>query len=302
MAEVAVIGAGAVGLFYGALLQRAGHTVTFQSASGARPLARRPLEVTSLWGDFRLKVRVVADPAGLTPAGLVLVCVKALPAVDYKRLLSPVVRSGSIILLLQNGIGNDERLAALFPGATVLAGLAFTCINRISPERVVHSGYGLINVGARLRTEYRQGRETAALLAAAGIKCAFGGDTRILRWKKLLWNVPFNCLSVVLGGVTTDRMMASPPVLELVRQLMGEVRAVARADGARLTFKDISTMLDNTRAMQPYKTSMMIDHELGRPMEVDAILGEVVRIARRKHVPVPAMETLWRMLRFYDGS
>ena len=299
---VAVVGAGAVGLFYGAKLQRAGLEVTFQTASGAAALAVRPLVVKSVWGDFRLKLRACASTAEMAPADLVIVSVKAHPDIEYGTLLAPVVRTGSVILLLQNGINLDERLAALFPQATVLAGLAFTCINRTGPASVRHEDYGRINIGALDRNGYSCGRRLAGVLEGVGIEAAFGGSSRLLRWKKLLWNVPFNCLSVVAGGVTTDRLIACPATLDLARTMMEEVCSIARAEGCRITRQDIETMIGNTRRMAPYRTSMMIDFELGRPMESEAILGEPLRTAAKLGVPAPAMETVYRLLTFYNGG
>ena len=298
--SIAVVGAGAVGLFYGALLQRAGHRVVFQTRSGAAGLAERELSIRSPWGDFSLPVEAVAATEEMAPADLVIVSVKALPVIDYAGLLAPVVRAGTAILLLQNGLNTDERVAAFFPQAVVLAGLAFTCINRKGPAEVLHADYGSINIGSLDSGGDEAARRLSGLMEEAGIPCSFGGPARSLRWKKLLWNVPFNCLSVVCGGVTTDLLMNDPGSRRLAETLMREVQAAAAADGFPLSDETVRQMLEDTRRMTPYRTSMMIDYELGRPMEVEAILGEPLKTATGLGVAVPAMRTLYDLLSFYN--
>jgi len=300
--KVAVVGAGAVGLYYGVLLQRSGLDVVFQTRSGAAALQTEALSVRSPLGDFQQRVRAVASTAELEPPDLVIVSVKALPEIDYKLLLGALIRPATVILLLQNGLNNDERLAALFPEATLLAGLAFTCINRISPVEVLHADYGLINIGSLSERDDEAAEETADLFERAGIPCHFGGRGRPLRWKKLLWNVPFNCLSVVCGGVTTDQMVADPGTHRLAETLMEEVRGIAAADGCPLDVQDQERMMENTRTMRPYKTSMLIDYELGRPMEVEAILGEPLKTAERLRVDAPAMRAVYDILSFYNRN
>lgn len=298
--SVAVIGAGAVGSFYGSLLQRSGCRVEFLTRSGAAPLARRKLMVKSVWGDFSLRVRALAAPQQLQPADLVFVALKVLPSIPLRRLIAPALHPESVIILVQNGINHDQQVARMFPGHTVLGGLAFTCINRISPRRIVHAAYGQIQVGYGDARDQAVAEAVVELFQRAGIQCSLGGALRPLRWKKLLWNVPFNCLSVVCGGVTTDQLVASPHSLSLARTLMQEVRSLARAEGHRLPLKDIEQMIENTRKMVPYKTSMLIDYERGQPMEVDAILGQPCKVAKHLGVAVPALESLRALLSFYD--
>jgi 2-dehydropantoate 2-reductase len=123
-----------------------------------------------------------------------------------------------------------------------------------------------------------------------------------LRWEKLLWNVPFNGLSVALGGVLTDRLVGEPDSLALVVALMDEVRAIAKADGAPLSKAQAAQMVENTRLMTPYRTSMLIDSEAGREMEVQAIFGEPLVVARRHKVAVPILTALYRMLSFFNAG
>lgn len=304
--SVAVLGAGAMGAFYGSKLQRAGLSVEYQSAAMAKT---RRLRVNSIWGDYSIPVRAFARSNEMQPADLILVSLKALPEIRVYDLLLPLLKEESVVLLLQNGINQEERLAQQFREATrkspvlralcILGGLAFTCINRISASHIDHLDYGLIKIGALRSRDAPVVREATALFQSAGVICEAVPDLRQARWEKLLWNAAYNTLSVLLGSAT-DLIVNFESTAALSVSLMHEIQAVAAADGYRLRERDVVGMLDKTKRMNPYKTSMLLDYEAGRPMEVEAILGEVVRIARRKRVSVPQLKMAYDLLCFLD--
>lgn len=300
MQSVAVVGAGAVGAFYGSKLQRAGLRVQYHSAamSGAKTL-----RVQSVWGDYHVPVTAFARTEDMQPADLVIVSLKALPDVSTFDLVRPVVRENSRILLLQNGINQEEHLDRQFRRTrfrpTILGGLAFACINRLSPSHIHHLDYGLVKIGALKREGAQTARALAAVFAAAGIECEAVPNLRRARWEKLLWNAAYNTLSVILRS-TTDPIVGFAPTADLSLRIMTEVQAVAAAEGMRLTRAQIKGMLAKTQKMKPYKTSMLLDYEAGRPLEVEAILGEVVRMARARGVPAPHLGMAYDLVRFLD--
>jgi 2-dehydropantoate 2-reductase len=142
--------------------------------------------------------------------------------------------------------------------------------------------------------------EIARLFNEAGLKCEVTEDAITARWRKLVWNAPFNPISVLAGGADTKTMVENPESLELARQVMEEVCQVAEAVGHPLPVGVVQENIEGTLRMSPYKSSMLVDFEAGRPMEVEAILGNVIRAAKRHGVAVPHMESLYGLLKLVD--
>ncbi len=296
--QIAVIGAGAVGTFYGAKLFQAGYQVQLQS-SYASTMKNRPIDIRSIWGDFSVTIPVFPRSEEMDAADLIVISTKALSNVDYHSLVQPLLKPKSVILVLQNGINQEEILAAQFPKQIILGGLAFTCINRIEPIQIHHLDYGFIKMGPLSPDHLLWARFVAELFQKAGIKSEAGANLRALRWEKLLWNIPYNTLSVLGLRASTAEIMGSD-LEEIARLLMHEVWTIAAADGHHLSRELIHTMLERTRRMEPYKTSMLLDFEAGRPMEVEAIVGEPVRIAEKHRLSVPTLYTIYKLLRFLN--
>ncbi len=173
-------------------------------------------------------------------------------------------------------------------------------MSRTQPGLITHYDYGKLTMG-----RYPGGvSETAAALArlfeSVGVPCVVTDDVVTATWQKLVWNAPFNPISVLAGGADTLTLLGHPETALLVRAVMEEVCRTAAALGHPLPVSVIDQNLEGTRAMVPYKTSMLLDFEAGRPMEVEAILGNAVRAARRAGVPVPRMETLYALLQLID--
>jgi 2-dehydropantoate 2-reductase len=267
------------------------------------------LDLTSPEGDLHLAApQVAGDWAALEPCDVLLVAVKATANAEVlghlaqhaDRLLG---RDGAI-LLVQNGIGAEPAFAAAAPGRAVLGGLAFLCSQRTGPHSVAHLDFGALTLAAHAPGEAAAGitplmEAIAADLGAARTPALLDDDLIRARWRKLMWNAPFNPLSVILDA-TTDELMADPEAVALVRTLMGEVAAIAAAEGRLLPVGLVDDLLAATARMAPYATSMKLDADAGRPLEVDVMLGEPLRRAARAGVAAPAMTMLRRELAFLD--
>lgn len=295
--SVAIIGAGAIGSYYGARLQQAGCSVQFYTRSGYEALSVNPMQIKSVAGDFQIEAQAFADVNLMAKADLVILTTKVLPTVNFVELLKPVVGADSIILTVQNGINKEEELAKAFPNNVLIGGLAFTCLTRITPNEIEHSAYGRIDLGYLRVADSEIVDKVVALFEGSQIKSANGGLLRPIRWKKLVWNVAYNTLSVAAGGVKTDVMVENSSLSSLVADLMAEVLAIAAADGNPLPEELPQQMYKTTKDMAPYKTSMLLDYENGRAMEVEAILGEPLRIADKLGVAAPTMKTIYRLLK-----
>jgi 2-dehydropantoate 2-reductase len=291
--SVAVVGSGAIGLYYGGRLATAGENVRFLSRSEYETLKTDGLKVESVHGDFTLpRPQVYQNTAAIGPVDLVIVAWKATANPHLGEVLPPLLHAGTQVLTLQNGLGNCESIAEITGPERVLGGQCFVCINRISPGLVRHSAGGRVTLG-----EWRPGiagraAEVARRFKAAGISSAAVDDLEQAQWEKLVWNIPFNGLSVAEGGVTTDTLLASAETENEIRALMTEVIAAARALGHELADDLIEFNIERTRPMGPYRTSSMIDFVEGREVEVEPIWREPLRRALAAGVPMPRLARL----------
>ncbi len=296
--SVAVVGAGAVGLYYGGRLAHAGENVRFLLRADFAAIARDGLRVDSVHGDFALpQVAGYPSAEAIGPVDLVIVAWKATANGGLARVLPPLLHADTQVLTLQNGLGNCESLAEIVGPQRVLGGLCFVCINRVGAGHVRHSAGGRVALGEWQADE----RGRAALLArrfkAAGIPAAAVGNLAQSQWEKLVWNVPFNGLAVAGGGVTTDVLLASAAMEAEIRALMAEVIGAARALGLKLGDELIDDNINRTRPMGPYRPSSMIDYLDGREVEVGPIWEEPLRRAQQAGVAMPHLENLLARIR-----
>ncbi|MBI4214238.1 MAG: 2-dehydropantoate 2-reductase [Chloroflexi bacterium] len=297
--RIAVIGAGAVGSYYGGRLAEAGHDVHFLMRRDYEAVRARGLRVASVDGDFVLTNPTVARASEeMGPVDWVLCALKATSIDEAERLVRPCVGPNTRIIVLMNGLGLEERFADWCGPARIFGGLAFTCINRGDPGEVHHLRYGAITLG-HLQDDPRE--LDAALALWAESKVQINGAPSLLRarWEKLCWNVPFNGLAVAGGGITTDKIVGDPDLRDVARLLMEEVVAAGNADLAahsEATRIDgeavISRMFELTDAMGAYRPSTLIDFTEGRPMEVDAMFAEPLRRAQALGVDAPRLTLL----------
>ncbi len=308
----AIIGTGAIGGYYGARLQQAGCDVHFLLRSDYEYVREHGLIIASVDGDFALpNVNAYSDPADMPPADVVIVALKTTQNRRLSELL-PKINPGVAVLLFQNGIGVESEVSQILgeSASTVLGGLCFICANKVAPGRVRHLAYGRVLIGAhdsqgQLCAPTPLIKNIVADLTRANIEAEATEDLPLARWRKLVWNVPYNGLSVVLNA-TTDEMMADDGVRSLITTLMQEVITIANAWGeyaSPSTDRSIpkgwaEQMLAQTESMQPYRTSMKIDYDEKRPLEIDAILGNPLRIAQKLNLPVPSMTMLYQQLCF----
>lgn len=291
--SVAVVGSGAIGLYYGGRLAAAGEDVKFLLRSDFEAIAKGGLKVESVHGDFELpQVQAFRTPEEIGPVDLVLVAWKATANHLLSAVLPPLLHAQTQVLTLQNGLGNCETIAEITGPERVLGGLCFVCINRISPGLVNHSAGGRVDIG-----EWRPGlvgraAEIARRFKAAGIPGTAVENLEQAQWEKLVWNIPFNGLSVAEGGVTTEGLLASAEIEAEIRTLMAEIIAAGRALGLDLGDDLIAYNVERTRPMGPYRTSSMIDFVEGREVEVGPIWQVPLQRAKAAGVAMPHLEKL----------
>ncbi len=305
--SVAIIGAGAVGSYYGARLAQAGHDVRFLMRRDYDAVRANGLRVLSVDGDFTLDRPTVARSSEeIGPVDWVLCALKATSIEAAPELVGPCVGETTRIVALMNGLGIEERFAAWFGSERVFGGLAFTCLNRGEPGTVHHLDYGPVIIG-HLEDDAEELELAAALWHGAEVEVSTSPSLLRSRWEKLCWNIPFNGLAVTAGGITTGRILAAPDLRDAARSLMHEVVAAGNADLAAHGSEEridgaavVERMFELTGAMAAYRPSTMIDFVEGRPMEVEAIFGEPVRRARALGVETPYMSMLVAQMRALD--
>ncbi|HVJ46917.1 MAG TPA: 2-dehydropantoate 2-reductase [Luteolibacter sp.] len=297
--SVAIVGSGAIGLYYGGRLAQAGEDVRFLLRSDFDEIQSHGLKVESTHGDFELpEVAAFRSSQEIGPVDLVIVCWKATANASLKDVLPPLLHGNTQILTLQNGLGNCEAIAEVAGADRVLGGLCFVCINRIAQGVVSHTAGGQIKVGTFDGTRHERAELIAARFKAANIPCQATDNLARAQWEKLIWNVPFNGLAVAEGGVTTDVLLADPKIEDEIRELMTEVVAAANAQGLGVDESLIEWNIERTRPMAAYKPSTMIDFVEGRELELGPIWEEPLRRAKVAGVQTPAMEKL--LLRMKD--
>lgn len=304
----AILGTGALGGYYGGLLAHAGFATHFLLRSDFEHVRQHGLRVDSVRGDFLLPaedVNVYGDPADLSPCDVAVVCLKTTQNDQLPKLLQHCVKPDGVVLVLQNGLHPEADAASIVGQDRVLGGLCFLCSNKVGPGHIQHLDYGHVHLGAYQPNPANSPAQrhfpgVVEDFNAAGIETTGVDDLRLSRWKKLVWNIPYNGLSVVLNQ-TTDVMMADPPTRRRIEAIMHEVQAAALAvDGKVIEEEFIETMLSYTVKMKPYKTSMMLDHEAGRALEVQAIVGDPLLAVASAGCAVPQITVLQRQLTVLD--
>lgn len=303
--SVLIVGAGAVGGFYGAILHRAGAAVSVVSRSDFDVVSRDGIRVDSTLGDLSYRPVAVyrsADDCAQPPDYLVLTA-KVVDGLDRAALIRGAVGPQTIIVLIENGVDIEAEIAKAFPANPLISAVAFIAVTRIAPAHLNHQAYGYLVLGDYPSGASEGTQAFAALLDKGGLEGNKVRDNVVReRWRKSLWNTAFNPTSVLAGGADTAVLLDTPGGEALIRSLMEEVCRVAEAEGQPLDQDKIEGILAQTRKMPPYKNSMAEDYLHGRPMEVEAILGNVVRLADKHGLAVPHLQSVYTLIRLLQAN
>ncbi len=301
--KILVVGTGALGSFYGALLSKAGADVSVVCRSDYSKVKQDGFQIKSdKLGHWCFEPTHVLKSVAeyKDQADYLILCTKIIPEIDRVELIRPAVSSKTRIVLIQNGVEIEQPLANAFPNNEIISGLAFVCCNRIALGITHHLAYGKLTLGNFNKTtrDSNSTQHLAALINKAGIEATVSEKIISDRWLKCLWNAPFNPLSVLSGGLSTADILSSQE--PLIRTIMQEVMQIAKACGHPLAVESIETNIQNTYAMPPYKTSMLLDYEKHHSMEIEAILGNTVTAARRENIPCPTLNTLYSLMKLIE--
>jgi 2-dehydropantoate 2-reductase len=305
---VLVVGAGAIGAFYGGLLARAGCEVSVVARSDYEAVAARGYRIDSLLGgspsDLSFRPAQVLRAGGeyQGEADYVLVAMKLVPGADRVAAIRPALAAKTSIVLVQNGIGIEDEIAQAFPRHELISGVAYAGVSRAGPAHIRHeSQYARLFIGRYPRGASAACERLAAAIRAAGANCTVTEDIVGARWQKCAWNAVFNPLSALGRGLGTRDILSGEEQIALVRAAIAEVCAIAAADGHPLAPDTVDRQIEGTLRMPNYVSSMGQDFLAGRAMETEALVGNAVRIARRLAVAAPRLEALYAMLRMVES-
>ncbi len=304
----AILGTGALGGFYGARLQKACLDVHFLLNSDYEYVQKNGLAIASPDGDFTLpQVHAYRDVKQMPQCDVVVIAMKTTHNHLLPEMLPSVVKEDGVVLVLQNGLGVEEEVAQIIGNERVIGGICFLTSNKVSAGHIYHQGYKHIVFGEYTADYYPSGitdkmREIGNDFELAGIPIELAPDLLLERWKKLVWNIPYNGLSVILDA-TTDELMADSHSLLLVEQLMREVLLGAKSCDRLIPDSFIADMLYHTAKLTtPYRTSMKIDYESQRPLEVETIFGNPLRKAIAAGADLPQITCIYQQLKFLDAK
>jgi len=297
LGKIGLVGPGAIGGYYGGMLAHAGQDVYFLFHSTYEDVLRDGLSLVHHAEGKRISkikdLQAYQSAADIGHCDLVIVATKATANDSLEKMMSPLVGPSTSLLTLQNGMGNVENLQDLFgQDREVIGGLCFTCINRTAPGVIESLLPGYVQFGQLAGGLTGRGNQVADAFADAGIKIRKADSLNEALWRKLCWNIPFNGLSIVAGGITTDLILSNPELKKRAWDLMLEVQEVARAYGVEIEDAFLHRQFELTEPMGPYQPSSLIDFLAGKPVEVDAIWGEPLRRGKRKGLEITQIERL----------
>jgi 2-dehydropantoate 2-reductase len=296
--SIAIVGSGAIGTFYGARLALAGGSVRFLMRSDLVAVRAHGIRLIEGEGIRTLSpVAAFGTTEEIGPVDLVFITLKTTANGELARLLPPLLHARTFVVTLQNGLGNEERVAAITGPGRVMGGLCYIAANRTAPGEITCRYPGSMVLGELAGPALDRTRAVAALFTAAGIRCSTEDSLTQARWRKLVWNVAFNGLAVAGGGITTDRILASPALVARARALMDEVAGAARALGHEISESFIQEQITRTPAIGAYQPSTLVDFLAGRELELEAIWGEPLRRGQAAGVAMPELGRLYAELK-----
>ncbi|MBA4261855.1 MAG: 2-dehydropantoate 2-reductase [Comamonadaceae bacterium] len=297
--SVAVMGAGAVGCFYGGMLARAGHRVTLIGRpQHVQAVQAHGLRMQTLGFDETVQIGASTEASAVAGADLVLFAVKSPDTEAAGEQMRPHLKPGALVLCLQNGVDNAERLRAVLPGIQVAAAVVYVATEMAGPGHLRHHGRGELVIEPTPSNTSRSDA-VAQLLSAAGVPTEISDNVRGALWAKLILNCAYNALSAV-GRIAYGELVQRPGVTDVMHDVVAECRAVAAADGVTLP-GDVELAVRRIAETMPAQySSTAQDLMRGKPSEIDHLNGYVVQRGTALGLPTPANRVLWAVVKLVE--
>jgi 2-dehydropantoate 2-reductase len=295
--KVAVMGAGAVGCYHGGMLARAGHHVTLIGRpQHVRAVQAQGLRMQTLAFDEAVPLQASTEASAVQGADLVLFAVKSPDTEAAGEQMRPHLAPGALVLCLQNGVDNAERLRSTLPDHEVAAAVVYVATEMAGPGHLRHHGRGELVIEPSTRS-----MQVAQALVAAGVPTEVSDNVRGALWAKLVLNCAYNALSAV-GRIVYGELVQRPGVTDLMADVVAECQAVAAADGVVMAGDVEAAVRRIAETMPTQYSSTAQDLMRGRPSEIDHLNGYVVRRGQALGVPTPANRALWVVVRLAETA
>lgn len=302
--KYAIIGSGAIGGYYGGMLTKGGKDVHFLFNSDYNQVKAHGLRIDSINGDFEINpVQAYNSTKDMPKCDIILVCLKTTNNHILKELLAPLLHLDSIVILIQNGLDMESDLSNDFSNIQIAGAMAFIYSNKTGPGHISHFGLGSINIGSyschdldvlnQVNTDLRESNIDSQIV-----------DLEIARWKKLIWNIPYNGMTVALNTMT-DQLMINSSTRVLIYELMIEViRAANRVGQGRFHIDEFlaDKLMETTDRMAPYSPSMKVDYDNKRALEIEYIYNRPILKAREAGYEMARTSMLSAQLQFIEDT
>lgn len=296
--KYAIVGTGAIGGYYGGRLANSDKDVHFLFNTEYEHVNQNGLRVDSVKGDFVINpINAYHSTADMPKCDVVLVGLKSTQNHLLPQILPPLLKPDTLVVLIQNGLGLEGKLAAALPNQPIAGAAAFICSSRVGQGHIRHADYGALNIGTYQGDNQNIITQIKNDFERAGVPFTIASDLNEMRWRKLVWNIPYNGLTVALN-TSTDKLMSTPSTRALVTDLMNEVVDAASVCDAIIEREFVDKMLAMTDRMTPYCPSMKLDFDNHRPMEIEAIYTNPVKTALTAGYHMRKTEMLEQELRF----
>ena len=306
LAKWTLVGPGAVGLYYCGRIAYSGRYLCVLARSDATELQANGIrvemidsETSQLKEKFTAPIECVRRKADeIAATDCVVIAAKSTVNHELIESLKSIVEPGHTVLLsLQNGLGNAEFFAQHFPENPILAGLCFVCVNRTKPGVVENYHPGRVEIGSLDDRWPGAAKDAVEVFKESGVVTSHADKLDSALWRKLCWNIPFNGLSIAAGGIATDKIIAQSELVTRAQTLMEEVRTVATLAGHSISDKFIVAQFAVTEKMGAYKPSSLIDYLAERPVEIESIWGEPLRRGQALGANMPELAKLYSELK-----
>ena len=295
--KVAVMGAGAVGCYYGAMLARAGHEVVLIGRpSHVEAVRANGLRLETKAFDEHVRLDASTQASAVQGADLVLFCVKSTDSESAAAQIKPHLSPDALVLTLQNGVDNDERVRSVLPSNEVAAAVVYVATEMAGPGHVKHHGRGELVIAPS-----RTSAQVAQHLAAAGVPAQISDNVRGALWAKLILNCAYNALSAV-SQLPYGELVKGVGVAEVIRDVVAECLAVAKAEGVVVPGDTDAAIRGIALSMPSQYSSTAQDLARGKLSEIDHLNGLVVRRGEALGVPTPANRVLFVMVKLLEGK
>ncbi len=293
--KITVMGAGAVGSYFGGMLARAGHAVTLVARQAhAQAVVREGLRMETRSFDERVSLAASTEAAAVQGADLVLFCVKSADTEAAGRQLLPYLATDALVLCLQNGVDNADRLRSVLPPAQVAAAVVYVATALPGPGHVLHLGRGELVIEPSARAA-----EVAQVLHGADVPTQISDNVRGALWAKLIVNCAYNAVSAIAQRPYGENVR-SEGIPELMRDVIDECTAVAAADGVVLPGDPHAAARQIAETMPGQFSSTAQDLARGKRTEIDYLNGFVVRRGEALGIPTPANRALWALVKLIE--